>query len=132
MRVGDVVERLDDKGVGQVPLHRTSTRDIARAAVRAELAQVAFDLFRREGFDRVTVNDVAAAAGVSRSAPSCATSTARRKPSSAPSTRRVNSWPPPCAPGPRAKMTGRRCAAPWTPSSSTTARTRSAHSRCPA
>jgi AcrR family transcriptional regulator len=46
---------------------RTSTRDIARTAVRAELAQVAFDLFRREGFDKVTINDLAAAAGVSRS-----------------------------------------------------------------
>ncbi|MFC8512765.1 TetR family transcriptional regulator [Streptomyces sp. NPDC057257] len=45
----------------------TSTRDIARAAVRARLAEVAFDLFRREGFDRVTVNEVSAAAGVSRS-----------------------------------------------------------------
>ena len=46
---------------------RTNTRDIARAAVRAELAQVAFELFRSEGFDKVTVNDLAAAAGVSRS-----------------------------------------------------------------
>ena len=46
---------------------RTSTRDIARAAVRAELAQVAFELFRREGFDKVTLDDLAAAAGVSRS-----------------------------------------------------------------
>ncbi|MEE1798023.1 TetR family transcriptional regulator [Streptomyces sp. JV176] len=45
---------------------RTS-RDIARAAVRAELAQVAFELFCREGFDHVTVNELAAAAGVSRS-----------------------------------------------------------------
>ncbi|MET7482298.1 TetR family transcriptional regulator [Streptomyces sp. NPDC005538] len=45
----------------------TSTRDIARAAVRARLAEVAFELFRREGFDRVTVNEVSAAAGVSRS-----------------------------------------------------------------
>ncbi|MCK9903101.1 TetR/AcrR family transcriptional regulator [Frankia sp. Cpl3] len=43
------------------------TRDIARAAVRAELAQVAFEVFRRDGFDRVTLNDVAAEAGVSRS-----------------------------------------------------------------
>lgn len=43
-----------------------STRGIARAAIRAELAQVAFDKFWREGFDRVTVNDLAAAAGVSR------------------------------------------------------------------
>jgi AcrR family transcriptional regulator len=31
------------------------------------LAQVAFDLFRREGFEKVTINDLAAAAGVSRS-----------------------------------------------------------------
>lgn len=46
---------------------RGSTRDIARAAVRAELAQVAFELFRRKGFENVTVNDLAAAAGVSRS-----------------------------------------------------------------
>lgn len=42
-------------------------RSIARAAVRAQVAQAAFDLFRREGFDNVTVSDVAAAAGVSRS-----------------------------------------------------------------
>jgi AcrR family transcriptional regulator len=46
---------------------RPNTRDIARSAVRAELAQVAFELFRRDGFDNVTVNDLAAAAGVSRS-----------------------------------------------------------------
>ncbi|MFF0014593.1 TetR family transcriptional regulator [Streptomyces sp. NPDC005374] len=46
---------------------RTTTRDIARAAVRAQLAQVAFELFRREGFDKVTLDDLAAAAGVSRS-----------------------------------------------------------------
>lgn len=45
----------------------TSTRDIARAAVRDRLAQVAVDLFCREGFDQVTSSEVAAAAGVSRS-----------------------------------------------------------------
>lgn len=44
-----------------------STRDIARAAVRTELAQVAFDLFRRDGFESVTINDLAAVGGVSRS-----------------------------------------------------------------
>ncbi|WP_198536031.1 MULTISPECIES: acyl-CoA-like ligand-binding transcription factor [Pseudofrankia] len=44
----------------------TRTRDIARAAIRAELAQVALELFQREGFDRVTINEVAAAARVSR------------------------------------------------------------------
>jgi len=46
---------------------RTTTREIARAAVRAELAEVALDLFCRDGFDNVTTHDLAAAAGVSRS-----------------------------------------------------------------
>ena len=44
-----------------------NTREIARAAVRAELGQVAFELFLRDGFDKVTIDDLAAAAGVSRS-----------------------------------------------------------------
>jgi AcrR family transcriptional regulator len=43
-----------------------STREVARVAIRAELAQVAVDLFHRRGFDNVTVSEVAAAAGVSR------------------------------------------------------------------
>ena len=42
-------------------------RGIARAAVRARVARTAFELFQQKGFDKVTVNDVAAAAGVSRS-----------------------------------------------------------------
>jgi AcrR family transcriptional regulator len=46
---------------------RSRTRDIARTAIRTELAQVAFDLFRQEGFDKVTLDDLAKAAGVSRS-----------------------------------------------------------------
>ncbi|MQY25713.1 TetR family transcriptional regulator [Nocardia aurantia] len=46
---------------------RLSTREIARVAVRDRLAEVGFELFHREGFDRVTVNDLAAAAGVGRS-----------------------------------------------------------------
>ncbi|KPI24434.1 regulatory protein TetR [Actinobacteria bacterium OK074] len=45
---------------------RARTRDIARAAVRAELGQVAVGLFQRDGFTKVTIDDVAAAAGVSR------------------------------------------------------------------
>ncbi|MFI7667636.1 TetR family transcriptional regulator [Nocardia sp. NPDC049526] len=43
------------------------TRMIARAAVRADLAQVAYELTRERGFHNVTVDDMAAAAGVSRS-----------------------------------------------------------------
>ncbi|UIX30439.1 TetR/AcrR family transcriptional regulator [Streptomyces sp. GQFP] len=38
-----------------------------RTGITAELAQVVFELFRSEGFGKVTVNDLAAAAGVSRS-----------------------------------------------------------------
>jgi TetR/AcrR family transcriptional regulator, regulator of mycofactocin system len=37
-----------------------------RVTSRAELEQVAFDLFDRQGFEHTTVDDVAAAAGVSR------------------------------------------------------------------
>jgi len=46
---------------------RASTREIARAAVRAQLSEVAFELVSRHGFDKVTINDLAAAAKVSRS-----------------------------------------------------------------
>lgn len=46
---------------------RANTRDIARAAVRSQLAEVAFEMFRREGFENVTVTDLANAAEVSRS-----------------------------------------------------------------
>lgn len=43
------------------------TRTIARDAVRAALSQTAFELARERGFDKVTVDEMAAAAGVSRS-----------------------------------------------------------------
>ena len=43
------------------------TRTIARDAVRAALSQTAFELARERGFHEVTVDDMAAAAGVSRS-----------------------------------------------------------------
>ncbi|ROZ52944.1 TetR family transcriptional regulator [Rhodococcus sp. WS1] len=46
---------------------RNSMRDVARAAVRAELAKSTVDLILREGYEAVTVTDLAAAAGVSRS-----------------------------------------------------------------
>ena len=46
---------------------RTSTRAIGRNAVREELARGAFEQFCREGFDAVTLDHLAAAAGVSRS-----------------------------------------------------------------
>lgn len=45
----------------------TDTRTIGRNAVREELARVAFDRFLAIGFDRVTFDDLATAAGVSRS-----------------------------------------------------------------
>jgi TetR/AcrR family transcriptional regulator, regulator of mycofactocin system len=37
-----------------------------RSTSRAELEQVAFDLFERQGFENTTVDDVASAAGISR------------------------------------------------------------------
>jgi AcrR family transcriptional regulator len=46
---------------------RVSTRDLAKTAVREELARVAFDLFLRHGFENVTMSDIAREAGVSRS-----------------------------------------------------------------
>lgn len=42
-------------------------REIARDAVRAELSQVVFELTKDRGFENVTIDDMAAAAGVSRS-----------------------------------------------------------------
>lgn len=54
-----------DRAVADVT--RKTMRDIAGAAVREELTRVALDLFHREGFDKVTVNRLAAEAGVSRS-----------------------------------------------------------------
>lgn len=44
----------------------TRTRDVARSAVRADLAQVALELFLRDGFDEVTITAVADSAGISR------------------------------------------------------------------
>jgi AcrR family transcriptional regulator len=45
----------------------SATREVARSAVRAELASVALHQFLSRGFEQVTVSDLAAAAGVSRS-----------------------------------------------------------------
>jgi AcrR family transcriptional regulator len=44
----------------------TKTRAIAWEAVRAELAAVGYDLLRREGFENVTIDELAEANGVSR------------------------------------------------------------------
>jgi AcrR family transcriptional regulator len=45
----------------------SATREVARSAVRAELASVALHQFLSHGFEQVTVSDLALAAGVSRS-----------------------------------------------------------------
>lgn len=50
-----------------VDVARSSTREIARTAVRDELARTAFPLMCSRGFDAVTFEDLASAAGVSRS-----------------------------------------------------------------
>jgi AcrR family transcriptional regulator len=46
---------------------RIEITEVGRAAVRAELAARALDLFLHEGYEAVTFNDLAAAVGVSRS-----------------------------------------------------------------
>jgi AcrR family transcriptional regulator len=46
---------------------RTSIRARARRAVQAEVAEIAFDLFLDHGFEQTTVDQITAAAGISRS-----------------------------------------------------------------
>ena len=46
---------------------RPASREIARAAVQAELSLAAYDLVVEKGYDNVTLDDMAAAGGVSRS-----------------------------------------------------------------
>ncbi len=43
----------------------TWTRDVARQAVRAQIASVAIDLFAEKGFEAVTVEQIATTAGIS-------------------------------------------------------------------
>lgn len=59
---GNVVEVTRSPSSGA-----STTRDIARTAIQAELAQAAFRLFLRQGFEGLTINDFAEAGGVSRS-----------------------------------------------------------------
>jgi AcrR family transcriptional regulator len=49
------------------PPVRPGTREIARAAVQVELSLAAYDLVVEKGYGNVTLDDMAAAAGVSRS-----------------------------------------------------------------
>jgi len=49
-----------------VDAHTTTLRSRRRQQTRAEIVRVAFDLFGRRGFDRVSADAIAAAAGVSR------------------------------------------------------------------
>jgi TetR/AcrR family transcriptional regulator, regulator of mycofactocin system len=46
--------------------HREVRRGRRRITSRAELEQVAFDLFERRGFERTTIDNIASAAGISR------------------------------------------------------------------
>src|SRR5690348_12988025 len=46
---------------------RPASREIARAAVQAELSLVAYELVVEKGYGNVTLDDMAAAGGVSRS-----------------------------------------------------------------
>jgi AcrR family transcriptional regulator len=49
------------------PAARPASREIARAAVRAELSLAAYELVVEKGYGNVTLDDMAAAGGVSRS-----------------------------------------------------------------
>jgi AcrR family transcriptional regulator len=51
----------------EAPAVRPAAREIARAAVQAELSLAAYDLVVEKGYDNVTLDDMAAAGGVSRS-----------------------------------------------------------------
>jgi AcrR family transcriptional regulator len=56
---------LYDVSVNPTPVRIGGMRDIAREAVRSRLAEVAIDLFAEHGFELVTVEHIAAAAGIS-------------------------------------------------------------------
>ena len=49
------------------PAVRPASREIARAAVQAELSLAAYELVVEKGYGNVTLDDMAAAGGVSRS-----------------------------------------------------------------
>ncbi|MDH6590012.1 AcrR family transcriptional regulator [Streptomyces sp. SAI-133] len=51
---------------GPLPTERPSLRDRQRAAVRAEVTDVALRLFAQQGFDQTPVDQIAAEAGLSR------------------------------------------------------------------
>jgi AcrR family transcriptional regulator len=55
-----------NRGVATTHEKRTGPRDKARERARAEVAEIAFNVFAERGFDTVTATEVAAAAGVSR------------------------------------------------------------------
>src|ERR1700733_15120687 len=51
----------------EAPAARPGSREIARAAVQAELSLAAYELVVEKGYGNVTLDDMAAAGGVSRS-----------------------------------------------------------------
>ena len=51
----------------EAPAVRPASREIARAAVQAELSLAAYELVVEKGYGNVTLDDMAAAGGVSRS-----------------------------------------------------------------
>jgi AcrR family transcriptional regulator len=46
---------------------RPGARELARRALRAQVSEMALDLFLENGYERTTVDDICAAAGISRS-----------------------------------------------------------------
>jgi AcrR family transcriptional regulator len=58
---------LPDGATPPAPSAGTDLRSRTRRALQAEITAVAFDLFDRQGFEATTINQIAAAAGLSRS-----------------------------------------------------------------
>ena len=50
-----------------VEAKRPGARELARRAMRAQVSEIAFDLFVERGYEETTVDDLCAAAGISRS-----------------------------------------------------------------
>src|SRR6202042_1892923 len=65
--ISDADRRIELMSSSEAPAARPGSREIARAAVQAELSLAAYELVVEKGYGNVTLDDMAAAGGVSRS-----------------------------------------------------------------
>ncbi|MGW7594849.1 TetR/AcrR family transcriptional regulator, partial [Streptomyces rubiginosohelvolus] len=47
--------------------HRPGARELARRALKAQVREMALDLFLENGYEQTTIDDICAVAGISRS-----------------------------------------------------------------